>query len=148
MSSWRRVTICALVALVACAAAAAAQAGKTTLTLTVTLPDGAPAAGARVLVAPSGAGAVRAASITAERSTVVLPLTPGPHRVRVELAGYRTAEETQDLAPGTERRVAVRLMPESGMGASTISIESRYETTYQTNLGPVWLTDLPSGRTA
>ena len=42
MSCWRRVATCALVALAACAATAAAQAGKTMLTLTVTLPDGAP----------------------------------------------------------------------------------------------------------
>jgi len=147
MSCWRRVAICALVALAACAATAAAQAGKTMLTLTVTLPDGAPAAGARVEVAPPAAGAGRTAAITAGRATVVLPLTSGPHRIRVELTGYRTAEATQDLPPGTERRLAVRLMPETGMGGSTISVESRYETSYQTSLGPEWLADLPSGRT-
>jgi hypothetical protein len=147
MSSWRRVTICALVALVACAAAAAAQAGNATLSLTVTLPDGAPAAGARVDVTPPGAGAVRSVTITVDRPTVVLPMTAGTHRVRVELSGYRPAEQTHDLAPGTERRLAVRLMPEAGMGGSTISVESRYETTYQTSLGPEWLADLPSGRT-
>src|SRR6185503_1942141 len=56
MSSWRRVTCCALVALVACAADAAAQAGLATLSLSITLPDGASAVGARVEVSPSGAG--------------------------------------------------------------------------------------------
>jgi hypothetical protein len=147
MPFWRRVAICALAALVACAAAAAAQSGTATLTITVTVPDGSIAAGARIEVAPPGAGAIRAATITAERPTIVLPLTPGPHRVRVTFAGHRPAEQTQDLAPGTERRLTVHLMPETGMGGSTIAVEGRYETTYQTGLGPEWLADLPSGRT-
>jgi hypothetical protein len=148
MSRCLRVAICALVALVTYAVGAAAQTGKTTLTLTVTLPDGSLATGALIEVAPPGAGAVRTATVTAERPTIVLPLTSGAHRVRVSLAGHRPAEQTQEFSPGTERRLAVRLAPEAGMGDSTISIEQHYETTYQTNLGPEWLADLPSGRTA
>jgi len=147
MSFCRRVALCALAMLVAGAAAAAAQSGAATLTLTVTLPDGSIASGAQIEVTPPGAGAVRAATITAERSTAVLPLRPGPHRVRVTFAGHRPAEQTYDLAPGSERRLAVRLMPETGMGNSTIAVERGYETTYQTGLGPEWLADLPSGRT-
>jgi hypothetical protein len=143
----RRVMCYALVALMAWAAAAAAQSGTATLTLTVTLPDGSPATGARVEVAAPGAGAIRAATVTAERPVVVLPLASGSHRVRVELTGHRAAEQTQDLAPGTARRLAVRLAAEGGMGASTISVERSYEVTYQTSLGPEWLADLPSGRT-
>ena len=146
MSSWRRVTCCALVAL-ACAVDAAAQAGLAALSLAITLPDGSAAVGARIEVAPSGAGAIRTAVVAAERPIVVLPVASGPHRIRVELAGYRAAEETQDLAPGSERRLRVRLAPEGGMGGSTIAIERRSEASYQTNLGPEWLADLPSGRT-
>lgn len=148
MSSWRRVTCCALVALVACAVNAAAQAGLATLSLSITLPDGAAAVGARVEVAPPGSGAIRTAVVAAGRPVVVLPLASGPHRIRVELTGYRTAEETHDLAPGGDRRLAVRLAPDGGMGGSTITIEQRSEAVYQTNLGPMWLADLPSGRTA
>jgi hypothetical protein len=148
MSSWRRVTCCALVALAACAADAAAQAGLATLSFSITLPDGAPAVGARVEVAPAGAGAIRAAVVAAGHPVLVLPVTSGSHRIRVALAGYRTAEQTLDLAPGSERLLAVRLAVEAGMGASTISSERRAEPTYQTNLGSEWLRDLPSGRTA
>ena len=147
MSFWRRVTYCALVALVACAADAAAQTGLATLSISVTLPDGAPATGARIEVAPLGAGAIRTAVVDAAHPVAVLPVASGPHRVRVELAGSRVAEDTQDLAPGSERRLAVRLAPEGGMGRSTISMEGRSEATYQTNLGREWLADLPSGRT-
>jgi hypothetical protein len=148
MSSRRRVIWCALVVLAACAVNAAAQAGLATLSLSITLPEGAAAAGARVEVAPPGAGAVRTAVVSAGRPVVVLPVASGPHRIRVALAGYRTAEETHDLAPGGDRRLAVRLAPEGGMGGSTITIEQRSEAVYQTNLGPEWLADLPSGRTA
>ena len=91
MSFWRRVTCCALVAL-AWAANAAAQAGLAALSLSITLPDGTAAVGARVEVAPAGAGAIRAAVVTAEQPIVVLPVASGPHRIRVELAGYRAAE--------------------------------------------------------
>jgi len=146
MSSWRRVT-CALVALVACAANAAAQAGLATLSVSITLPDGAAATGARIEISQAGPGALRTAVVDAAHPIAVLPLTSGPHRIRVELAGYRMAEETQDLPPGSERRLAVRLAPEGGMGRSTISVEARSEPTYQTNLGSEWLADLPSGRT-
>lgn len=148
MSSWRRVTCCALVAVVAYAADAAAQAGLTTLTLTITLPDGAAAAGARVEAAPEGAGAVRTAVVAAGQPAVRLPLTSGRHRIRVELAGHRPAEQTLDLEPGTERHAAVRLAPEGGMGASSLTVVERSDTSYQTNLGPRFLADLPSGRTA
>jgi hypothetical protein len=146
MSFWRRVT-CALVALVACAANAAAQAGLATLSVSVTLPDGAAANGARIEIAQAGPGALRTAVVDAAHPIAVLPVTPGPHRIRVELAGYRTAEETQDLPPGSERRLAVRLAADGGMGRSTISLEQRSEPTYQTNLGSEWLANLPSGRT-
>ena len=105
------------------------------------------AIGARVEVSPPGAGAIRTGVVTEAHPTVVLPVGVGPHRIRVVLGGYRTAEQTQDL-PGSERLVVVRLAPESGMGASTIATERRSEATYQTNLGPEWLADLPSGRTA
>jgi len=145
--SWRRVTCCALVVLVACAADAAAQAGLATLTVSVTLPDGATAIGARIEIAQAGPGALRAAVVDADHPIAVLPVTSGPHRIRVELAGYRTAEETQDFPPGSERRLVVRLAADGGMGRSTISIERRSEPTYQTNLGTEWLSDLPSGRT-
>ncbi|HEV8398146.1 MAG TPA: TonB-dependent receptor [Vicinamibacterales bacterium] len=148
MSFWRRVTCSALVVLVACAVNAAAQAGLATLSISVTLPDGAAATGARVEVAPPGAGAIRTAVVDAAHPIAMLPVASGPHRIRVELAGYRAAEETQNLDPGSERRLAVRLAPEGGMGRSTISIVSRSEPTYQTNLGAEWLSDLPSGRTA
>jgi len=146
MSFWRRVMLSTLTALVACAADAAAQAGLSPLSFTVTLPDGATAIGARVEVSPPGAGAVRTGVVTEARPTVVLPVAVGPHRIRVVLGGYRTAEQTQDL-PGSERLIVVRLAPEAGMGASTITTERRSEATYQTNLGPEWLADLPSGRT-
>ena len=144
--SWRRVTCCALVVLVACAADAAAQAGLATLTVSVTLPDGATAIGARIEIAQAGPGALRTAVVDADHPIAVLPMTSGPHRIRVELAGYRTAEETQDLPPGSERRLAVRLAADGGMGRSTISLEQRSEPTYQTNLGSEWLTNLPEGR--
>jgi hypothetical protein len=147
MSSWRRVTCCALVALVACAADAAAQAGLTTLSFSITLPDGAAAVGARIDVAPSGAGAIRSAVVDAAHPIAVLATGSGPHRIRVELAGYRAAEETQDLQPGGERLLAVRLAPQDSMGRSTITVERDGESTYQTNLGSAWLADLPSGRT-
>jgi hypothetical protein len=146
MSFWRRV-MCALVALVACAANAAAQAGLATLSVSVTLPDGAAATGARIEIAQAGPGALRTAVVDAAHPIAVLLVTPGPHRIRVELAGYRTAEETQDLPPGSERRLAVRLAADGGMGRSTISLEQRSEPTYQTNLGSEWLANLPSGRT-
>ena len=126
MSFWRRVTCSALVALVACVADAAAQTGLATLTLSITLPDGASAVGARVEVAPSGAGAIRTAVVAAGRPTV-LSVASGPHRIRVLMAGYRTAEQTQDVPPGSERRLAVRLAPEAGMGASTITLERQSE---------------------
>jgi hypothetical protein len=148
MSFWRRVTCCALVALAACAADAAAQAGLATLSFSITLPDGASAVGARLEVAPPGAGAIRTAVVASGQPLVVIPVSSGSHRIRVTLAGYRVAEQTQDLPPGSERRLAVRLALEGGMGTSTITIESRSEPTYQTNLGPDWLRDLPSGRTA
>ena len=148
MSSWRRVTCSALVALAACAATAAAQAGLTTLSLTITLPDGAAATGARIEVAPSGAGAIRTAVVAAGQPAVTLPLASGPHRLRVELAGHRPAEQTLDLEPGSELRLAVRLAPEGGMGASTVAIAGRSKASYQTNLGPRFLSELPSGRTA
>jgi hypothetical protein len=146
MSFWRRVTCCALAAL-AWAANAAAQTGLAALSLSITLPDGTAAVGARVEVAPPGAGAIRAAVVTAEQPIVLVPVASGPHRIRVELAGHRAAEDTQDLAPGSERRLAVRLAPEGGMGRSTITVERRSEASYQTNLGAEWLADVPSGRT-
>jgi hypothetical protein len=68
MSFWRRVTLCALTALVAYAADAAAQAGLATLSINITLPNGAPAIGARVEVSPPGAGAIRTA-----RSPTTIP---------------------------------------------------------------------------
>jgi hypothetical protein len=145
--SWRRVTCCALVALVACAAAAAAQTSTSTLVVVVTLPDGSPATGALVEAAPVGAGAVRTATISKEMSSAVLPLAPGSYRVQVRLSGFRPAEGTQDLAPGGERRLGVRLAPEAGMGNSTMSVDGRIETSYQTNMGPEWVRDLPSSRT-
>jgi len=147
MPFWCRATFCALVAIVACAVSAAAQAGLATLTLTVTLPDGAPAIGARIDVTPAGAGAVRTAAVTVAQPVAVLPLTPGSHRIQVQLAGFRTAEQAQDLAAGTWRRIIVRLAPEGGMGNSTLSIESRGEVSYQTRLGSEWLADLPSAGT-
>jgi hypothetical protein len=147
MTSWRRIACCALVALAACAAGAAAQAGLATLSLTIMLPDGALAAGARVEVTPSGAGAVRTVTVDAARPRVALPLGAGSHRLRVVLGGYRVAEETLDLAPGVERRITVRLAPENGMGRSTVTTDRLSEPAYQTNLGPEWLRDLPSGRT-
>src|SRR5512138_764797 len=147
MSSWRRVTCSALVALVACAVNAAAQAGQATLSFSITLPDGAVAAGARIEVTPAGAGAIRTAVMDAAHPIAVLPVASGPQRIRVTLTGYRAAEGTQDPGPGSERRLAVRLAADDSMGRSTISIESRSEPAYQTNLGPEWLTDLPSGGT-
>src|SRR4249920_3543791 len=51
MSSWRRVTCCALVAVVAWAADSAAQTGLATLSFSITLPDRAAAVGARIEVA-------------------------------------------------------------------------------------------------
>jgi hypothetical protein len=146
MSSWRRVTCCALVALVACAVDAAAQTSLATLTFSITLPDGAIASGARVDVAPVGAGAARSGVVDA-RHPLALPVGAGPHRIHVELAGYRVAEETRDLAPGSELHLAVRLAPQDSMGRSTITAEPRGEPTYQTNLSAGALTDLPSGRT-
>ena len=137
---------CALVAL-ACAVDATAQAGLAALSLSITLPDGSAAVGARVEVAPLGAGAVRTGIVSAAQPIVRLPVASGAHRIRVELAGHRAAEATQELAPGSERRLVVRLAPEGGMGASTIGTERRSEASYQTNLGPEWLADLPSGRT-
>ena len=128
------------------AAAAAAQSGTTTLTLTVTLPDGSIASGARIEVAPPGAGVIRAATITAERSTVVLPLTPGPHRVRVTFAGHRAAEQTYDLAPGTERRLAVRLMPEAGWATRRSRSSAATRRSVDRPRSRV-AADLPSGRT-
>jgi hypothetical protein len=137
-----------LVALVSSAVNAAAQAGLATLSLSITLPDGANAVGARIEVAPEGAGAVRKAVATADRPIVLVPVASGAHRVRVELPGYRPAEQTLALEPGSERRLAVRLAAEGGMGGSTISVERWSEPTYQTNFGPERLADLPSGRTA
>jgi hypothetical protein len=148
MSFWRRVTCCALVALAAWAADAAAQAGLATLSFSITLPDGAAAVGARIEVAPPGAGAIRTGVVGSGQPVVVVPVSSGSHRIRVTLAGYRVAEQTQDLPPGSERRLVVRLAPDGGMGMSTITIESRSEPTYQANLGSDWLRDLPSGRTA
>jgi hypothetical protein len=145
MSSWRRVTCCALVAL-ACAVDAAAQAGLAALSLSITLPDGSAAVGARVEAAPVGAGAVRTGVVSAEHPIVRLPITSGRHRIRVELAGYRDADEFLDLPPGTELRLTVRLGPEAGMGGSTVTSQ-RWEASYQTNLGLEWLGGLPSGRT-
>src|SRR5512139_224304 len=83
MSSWRRVTCSALVALVACAVDAAAQPGLATLSFSITLPDGAVAVGARIEVIPSGAGAIRTAVMDAARPIAVLPVASGPHRIRV-----------------------------------------------------------------
>ena len=133
MSFWRRVALCALVALVACAAAAAAQAGTATLTLTVTLPDGAIASGAQIEVAPPGAGAVRAGDDHGRtldgRAAADARASPRARRVR-RVSHLRSRPRIWRRA--RERRLAVRLMPETGMGDSTIAVERRYETTYQT----------------
>jgi hypothetical protein len=147
MLLWRRVMVCALVALVACAARAAAQSGSATLTVTVTLPGGSTAAGAQVEIAPVGAGAARSAPVTAARPSLVFLLPPGAYRLQAQLTGFRAVAHTQLLIAGSESHATVRLALDAGMAASAVSVDTVYETTYQANLGPEALTDLPSAGT-
>jgi hypothetical protein len=146
MSFWRRVT-CALVALVACAANAAAQAGLATLSVSVTLPDGAAANGARIEIAQAGPGALRTAVVDAAHPIAVLPVTPGPHRIRVELPDYRTAEETRRIFPQAASAGSRFGWADGGMADRRFRSRSVRNRPTQTNLGSEWLANLPSGRT-
>jgi hypothetical protein len=88
-----------------------ASGGATSLALTLTLPDGAPAVGA--LVSFDGA-APRTADAQGQVTEVV---TPGSHAVKATLAGYRVVETRTTAVDQQTTRVPVRFEPLTGPGS-------------------------------
>lgn len=106
-----------------CAPPALGQSDRGTLTGTVTDPQGAVVAGAKVTVTNLDTGAVREAITTQEGAFTFPELPADPYRLRIEAAGFKTATiETVQVAVQVTRTADVTL--EVGGAGETITVTS------------------------
>ena len=112
-----------LAAVLSCFSPASAQSDRGAITGTVTDPQGAVVANAKVTVTNLETGETRETRTTAEGSYILSELRAGPYRLSVEAPGFKTATiDRIQVAVQVTRRADVKL--EVGQLGETVSVSA------------------------